>query len=210
MPENSLAAFEAAIAIGAGIECDLRLTSNNQIIVFHDSDASRLCGRALEIRRASLAEVEELRLGDQKIPSLCGLLGQVDGRVPLLLEIKVDRDAHRWAPALATTLAGYRGPLGVMSFDPRIGRLMKSVLPGIPRGLVIRDSLAPLRRCLAMRLAYPHFLAVDEAALGRRWVERARRRMPVYSWTIRTGEQRRQAAVHADALIWEGDGRPRN
>jgi len=50
---------------------------------------------------------------------------------------------------------------------------------------------------------------VDRAALGKRWVERVRRRMPVYSWTIRTSEQREQARVQADALIWEADGRPR-
>jgi hypothetical protein len=60
-----------------------------------------------------------------------------------------------------------------------------------------------------MWLADPQFVAVDRAALGKAWVTRASRRMPVYSWTIRTAEQRAQAKVHADALIWESDGRPR-
>ena len=59
-----------------------------------------------------------------------------------------------------------------------------------------------------MWLSDPQFLAVDGAALGKHWVEQVRRRMPVYSWTIATAEQRAQASVHADALIWEGDGRP--
>ena len=59
-----------------------------------------------------------------------------------------------------------------------------------------------------MRLADPQFLAVETSALGKPWVEKARRRMPVYTWTVRTADQRRQAEVHADAPIWEGDGRP--
>ena len=60
-----------------------------------------------------------------------------------------------------------------------------------------------------MMLADPHFLAVDRAALGQPWVARARRRLPVYSWTIRTAAERVAAAPLADALIWEADGRPR-
>jgi isopenicillin-N epimerase len=54
----------------------------------------------------------------------------------------------------------------------------------------------------------PGMLPVDVAALGKPWVARARRRMPVYSWTVRNSDQRQQAAVHADAAIWEDDGRP--
>jgi hypothetical protein len=61
-----------------------------------------------------------------------------------------------------------------------------------------------------MKLADPDFLAVDRAALGKAWVARARRRLPVYSWTIRTAAERAAAARHADALIWEHDGRPRS
>jgi hypothetical protein len=96
-----------------------------------------------------------------------------------------------------------------MSFDPRISRLMKTNMPDVRRGLVIRDSLPAARRRAALWLADPQFVAVDRGALGKPWVARLRQRMPVYSWTIRTAEQRAQAAVHADALIWEGDGRPR-
>ena len=95
-----------------------------------------------------------------------------------------------------------------MSFDARLPRLLKTNLPDVRRGLVVRDSLRPAKRWLAMRLASPEFLAVDVAALGKPWVERARARMPVYSWTVRTPEQRAQASVHADAPIWEADGRP--
>jgi glycerophosphoryl diester phosphodiesterase len=96
-----------------------------------------------------------------------------------------------------------------MSFDPRIARLMKTNMPEVHRGLIVRANLSPFRRWTAMRLADPDFLAVDFAALGEPWVARARRRLPVYCWTVRTAEDRAQAEVQADALIWESDGRPR-
>jgi glycerophosphoryl diester phosphodiesterase len=207
-PENSLIGFAAALELGAGIECDLRLTADNEVVVFHDADAWRLCASRMRIGESTLAELGRLRLGELPIPTLASLLTMVGGRVPLLLEIKVDGDIWRWAPALRKELAGYQGPVGVMSFDARLPRLLKSNLPKVRRGLVVRDSLRPFKRWLAMKLVSPQFLAVDVAALGKPWVERARERMPVYTWTVRTPEQRRTAAVHADALIWEADGRP--
>jgi glycerophosphoryl diester phosphodiesterase len=208
-PENSLIAFAAALELGAGIECDLRLTRDNRIVVFHDTDAWRMCASRLRIGASTLDELSRLQVGAQPIPTLESLLQIVAGRVPLLLEIKVDNDIWRWVPALRETLQTYAGPFGVMSFDPRISRLVKTSLPGVRRGLVVRASLPPLRRWAAMWLAAPQFLAVDHAALGARWLVRARRHMPVYSWTIRSAVEHAQAVVQADALIWESDGRPR-
>ena len=209
-PENSLIAFAAALELGAGIECDLRLTTDNQILVFHDADAWRLCASPMRIGEATLNELRRLRIGEHPIPTLESLLSMVAGRVPLLLEVKVEKDIWRWAPALREALKSYAGPVGVMSFDPRIPRLMKTNMLDDRRGLVVRADLSPLRRKAAMWLGAPQFLAVDCRALGEPWVARARRRMPVYSWTIRTPAERAQAEVQADALIWEGDGRPRN
>ena len=207
-PENSLIAFSAALEMGAGIECDLRLTVDGQIVVFHDADAWRLCASPMRIGRSTLAELGRLMLGDGPIPTLAGLFAMAGGRVPLLLEVKVDGDIWRWVPALRSALADYRGPLGVMSFDAGLPRLLKTNLPSVRRGLVVRERTSPPQRWLSMQVASPDFLAVERTALGHHWVARARQRMPVYSWTIRTSAEREQARVHADALIWEADGRP--
>jgi glycerophosphoryl diester phosphodiesterase len=208
-PENSLIAFAAALELGAGIECDLRLTADDRIVVFHDADAWRVCASPMRVHDSTLAQLGRLRVGEHPIPTLEGLLQMVAGRVPLLLEIKVESDIWRWTPALRLALEDYAGPFGVMSFDPRIPRLMKTNMPEIRRGLIVRSGLSPFRRWFAMRLGNPHFIAVDRAALGEPWVARARRRLPVYSWTIRSASERAQAEVQADALIWEADGRPR-
>ena len=207
-PENSLIAFAAALEFGAGIECDLRLTADDQVIVFHDHDTWRMCSSHLLVGSSTHAQLSQLRVGDGPIPTLESLLSMVDGRVPLLLEVKVDGDIWRWMPALKQSLREYRGPHGVMSFDPRVSRLLKTNFPRVRRGLVIKDSLSPLKRAMALALADPHFIAVERTALGKSWVARERVRRPVYSWTIRGPQQRAQAQVHADALIWEADGRP--
>jgi glycerophosphoryl diester phosphodiesterase len=183
-PENSLVAFALALEAGAGIECDLRLTADDQVVVFHDADARRICGSQMRIGASRFAELGRLRVGDGPIPTLESLLHLVAGRVPLLLEVKVDGDIWRWAPVLKRVLGEYSGPFGIMSFEARLPRLIKTNLPNVRRGLV------------------------EVTALGKPWVEDARRRMPVYSWTVRSPDQRRQAAVHADAAIWENDGRP--
>lgn len=207
-PENSLIAFAAALEFGAGIECDLRLTADDQILVFHDHDTWRMCSSHLIVGSSTHAELSRLRVGDGPIPTLESLLSMVDGRVPLLLEVKVDGDIWRWTPALKRALREYRGRHGVMSFDPRVARLLKTNAPRVRRGLVIKDSLSPVKRSMALALADPHFIAVERTALGKSWVARERDRRPVYSWTIKGPQQRTQAQVHADALIWEADGRP--
>ena len=209
-PENSLVAFAAALERGAGIECDLRLTADDHILVFHDADAWRMCASPLRIGRSNLADLQRLKLGEHPIPTLESLLHLVGGRVPLLLEVKTGDDLWRWVPALKCALKDYAGLFGIMSFDPRLVRLVKTNLAYVRRGLVIRDSLPPIRRRVALWLADPQFLAIDVAALGKPWVAAWRRRVPVYSWTVRTSDHRRQAEVHADAAIWESDGRPRD
>ena len=207
-PENSLIAVAAALELGAGIECDLRLTADDKILVFHDADATRICGSPLQIGQSRHADLARLRVGDWPIPTLESLLELVDGRVPLLLEVKFGDDVWRWAPALKRALGDYSGPFGIMSFHARIPRIVKTNLPAARRGLVIRDRWSAWRRLWAIWLADPQFLAVEISALGKPWVERARRRLPVYTWTVRTAEQWRQAEVHADAAIWEDHGRP--
>jgi len=208
IPENSLTAFAAALEINAGIECDVRLTADDEVLVFHDRDGRRLCDDPAVIGESSLAQLAHLRLGTAPIPTLGQMLALVGGRVPILIEAKVERDRWRLGPALLKALDGYAGRFGVMSFDPGLMRWLKTNRPAIRRGLVIADRLSPLRRWIALRLADPDFLAVDVAALDKPWVTRLRARIPVYSWTIKTRDQRTLAARFADAAIWEADGRP--
>lgn len=166
--ENGSAAFAAAIEAGWGIECDVQFAAGGVPVVVHDARLERLTGHKAAVVNMRAVELGLLRLADGGLlPSLSDTLEQVGGRVPLLLEIKSPRgvDPALWR-AVADALAGYRGPVGVMSFDPRVGRWFAEHAPGVTRGLVAsnedrRGLHVRLRHLLAIRMARPDFLAWD-------------------------------------------------
>lgn len=199
--------------MGAGIECDVRLSGSQSAVVFHDSSLKRMCGVALEVEQTPAASLTGQRLleSSQYIPALSEVLELVAARAPLLIEMKTrERNVAALCSEVMHDLAPWDvGRVGVMSFDPQVGCWFRQHVPHVRRGLVIGHDLPWLKRRLALFLAAPHFLAVDQRALRNLWVVEARKRMPVYCWTIRTAAERAQATVQADALIWEADGRPR-
>lgn len=213
-----MAAFGAAIDGGFGIECDVRLSRDHVPVVFHDSSLERLCALNVQTESLDAAALMQLPLGKgaERIPWLGDVLALVDGKVPLLIELKKHGGATVAPPidhlcaATLSAIEGYRGPVGVMSFDPRASSWFARHAPAVRRGLVIADSLSRFRRWGAMKVADPQFLAVDRAALGRSWVKRVKPDLPVCSWTIRNATERTEAEPLTDSLIWEADGRPRS
>ena len=205
VPENSRAAFHAAIELGAGIECDVRLSRDDVPMVFHDDDLKRMCGEGGSVETLSAASLAGKRLlgTRETMPRLADLLMIAGGRVPLLIELKTAGNAARLAAAVCRTLGARPGPVGVMSFDPRVAMWLARNRSDVRRGLVIAGDESAIERWGKAMLARPHFLALDQALLGR-----VSTRLPVYSWTIRTPAERASAAPFADALIWEADGRP--
>ncbi|MEO8547675.1 MAG: glycerophosphodiester phosphodiesterase family protein [Sphingomicrobium sp.] len=211
VPENSLAAFQAALDREAGIECDVRLSGDGSAVVFHDGNLKRICDVALDVERTASALLTGQRLGgtNEYLPALWRVLELVDGQVPLLLELKTRKgNAAKLCAEVRADLSPRSGAIGIMSFDPKVLRWFRRNAPHIRRGFVIGEDLSWMKRWLILVITAPQFIAVNRAALGLPWVVRARRRMPIYSWTIRTPTEREQASVHADVLIWEADGRP--
>ena len=213
VPENSMAAFRAAIELGAGIECDVRLSGDGRAMVFHDHDLRRMCASALAVDSTKAHTLRGQKLFDtgEQIPLLGELVDFVAARVPLLIELKCrSGNASRLAEAVAAELADYAGPVGVMSFEPKAIKWFARHRPDRRRGLVISERAGPVDRWSGMLNGSPDFLAVDRGALSRPWVAKQRQKRWIYSWTIRSPADRQTAEIHADALIWEGDGRPRS
>lgn len=216
VPENSPAAFAAAIARGMGIECDIQRSSDGQAMVFHDWELDRLTGESGPLAKHSATELTRIRLsgGEDMIPTLRQLLDLIAGRVPLLIEIKSRRNARIPALCLGVrrVLEGYRGDHAIMSFDPRVVRWFAVHSPLTTRGLVVteeEDKALPgrFRRHLALWHARPEFLAYDVRDLPSRFASAQRRRgLPVLTWTVRSAELRARALAHADAPIAEGEG----
>ncbi len=213
-PENSPSAFAAAMERGLGIECDVRRAGDGQAVVFHDDTLDRLTASTGRLDQRATEALGRITLSgsEDTIPSLRRVLDQVAGRVPLLIEVKSERDARVPALCLAVrrVLEGYRGPHGVMSFDPRVARWFRRHSPRTPRGLVVTeedDKALPgrLRRHFWLWIAQPDFLAYDIRDLPSRFAARQRRRgFPVATWTVRSAEHLERASDYADAPIAEG------
>jgi glycerophosphoryl diester phosphodiesterase len=219
--ENTLAAAEAALRKGFAIECDLQLTADGQVIVFHDGTLDRLTRSTGDIRKRTLAELRTVRFrdGDCMIPSLDDLLDMVDGKVPLVIELKSRFDGDRQLEAaVAPILLGYEGPVAVMSFDPASMIAMKRLAPPIPRGMTA-DRFAAAdwpglptaarfanRWLMAAPAVLPTFVAYDVKALPASPPLALRHffGVPLLAWTVRTGAERAVAREWADQIIFEG------
>lgn len=225
-PENSRAAIQAAIDAGFGIEIDVQLSADGQAMVFHDYDLARLTDETGLIRDKNAAELEKIALknsamGDT-IPRLETVLDQVAGRVPLLVEIKdqdgaLGPDIGQLERATATALAGYRGPVALMSFNPHAVMACASAAPDLARGLVTGaflsenwPNVAPAR--LAELRGIPDYDRAGASFVSHRATDlhsphvaglRAKG-AAILCWTIRSLTADAQARKVADNVTFEG------
>ena len=112
IPENSMAAFARAVEAGYGIELDLHLTRDGKLAVIHDASLKRTCGVNLKIEDLTLAEARDYPLeeSDERIPEFCDFLRLVDGKVPLVVELKAEgRNEKALTDAAMRALADYTG-----------------------------------------------------------------------------------------------------
>jgi len=223
-PENSRVAMEAAIARGYGIELDVQLSADDQAMVFHDYDLKRLTGIQGAIRQRTAHELTQVPLlhGDEGIPTLDDILDLVDGRVPLLIEIK-DQDGAMGPrtgaleAATAQSLASYRGPTAVMSFNPHAVIAFGKHGTGHPLGLTTCAYLQqnwPLLPAATRKYLRPipdfdrvgaAFISHDVNDLNSPHVAALKDRgVPILTWTVRSAEQEAEARKIADNVTFEG------
>ncbi|KWV95559.1 hypothetical protein ASS64_15980 [Erythrobacter sp. AP23] len=217
-PENSLAAFAGAVERGMGVECDIQRSRDHAAMLMHDWELERLTGVTGPTACYSAEELARIAYLDSEhmLARLDDLLALVEGRVPILVEIKSRRryDIEESCVAVRDALAGYEGRHAVMSFDPRVARWFRKHSPRTVHGLVMREdhmgmTQKPWQRHLALWLARPEFIAYHVAALPNPMVASLRTAgMPVLTWTVDTPDLLRHALLHADAPIAEGAGVP--
>jgi glycerophosphoryl diester phosphodiesterase len=217
--ENTASAFQAAIDGNYGIECDLQVSADGEAMVHHDEMLGRLTegdARLDWLPAAALKKVAYKATTDRMLTlgELCDL---VAGRVTLVLELKSRFDGDRRLPQrVGAALAGYRGPVAAMSFDPGMVAALRSPAPRLPRGLVAmkreqpaerREALVtPARFAMQVLAARLHFLAYRVQDLPSTQLSLARNllRMPLLTWTVRTRADRMRAEHYADQMIFEG------
>jgi glycerophosphoryl diester phosphodiesterase len=204
-PENSLAAFERACALGFAAELDVRLTRDREVVVFHDRELRRLTGAAGRVEERRAEDVRALRLlgTNERVPTLREVLELVDGRVPLLVELKSTVLWPALERAALTALDGYAGDVAIQSFKRRTVRAIgRSDAPhavghlrhrhGVPRPGVRAE-----------------FLGCHVDALPSRAVRRRREAgAVVLAWTVRSEAEAARAMRYVDNYIFEGFAPP--
>ena len=213
-PENSLAAFRAAIQHGYAIEIDIHLTADGEVVVFHDDDTVRMCSVDGKPEEMTLAELKRLRLDDtaETIPTLSECLALVDGQVPLLIEFKCGaRTCTALCEKANELLSNYRGAYCIQSFFPLVLRWYRHHRRDICRGQL--SSAFPkeelhkqLLGCLLFNfLGRPDFVSYDH-----RYVSHPCRRLCTWlgaypvGWTFTSQEAVDRCRTAFGTYIFEG------
>lgn len=136
VPENSAAAFEAAAAAGYGIELDVQLSRDGQVVVFHDDTLGRVCSVSARVDSLDYEELKKLRLfgTDESIPLFSEVLGIIGGRTPIIVELKTGPKNKELCEKTLSLLCGYSGDYCIESFDPRIVAWFRKHAPEVLRG----------------------------------------------------------------------------
>ncbi len=223
-PENSLSAVKAAVAAGYGVEIDVQLSADGRPMVIHDPTLDRTTEATGPVRAHTAQELGKIALRNsagETVSTLADALAAIDGQVPLLLEIKdtsgdLGAGVGRLEAAVAREIAGYGGPLAVMSFNPHSVAAMAQLAPHVPRGLITCDFVnvtflqAPPVR-LAELATIPDYGRVGACFVSHHWKDldnpllaglRAKG-ASVLTWTIKSHEQAAKVSGRVDNITFE-------
>lgn len=210
-PENSLAAFARAVQAGYGIELDVQLSKDRQVMVFHDASLKRMCGVNRRVCDLTCAELKTMALKEtgQTIPTLSEVLALVKGRVPLMIEVKGDKVQKALCVRMTRMLDAYQGAFCVISFSPLILNWFKNYRPCYARGQLVTKVTNHQRKgshfanfflthMLLNFLSRPDFISINQKYRKRPSMLLCTRvfHRVGFAWTVRSkqeyGECRRQ------------------
>ena len=216
VPENSLLAFRLAKENGYGIELDVHLSKDGKLVVEHDDTLRRTCGADLKIEETDWNTLSSLRLEgtEEQLPLLEEVFDLIDGKVPLLIELKVvGGNFAKLGQAVSLALKEYHGPYCIESFEPRALRWFRQNDPQVARGQLagtVRKETSALisfilKNLLVNALSRPDFIAYhhrDHKNLSFRLCK-ALYRPPIFLWTVKTEEGEKIAARYNAIPIFE-------
>jgi glycerophosphoryl diester phosphodiesterase len=168
-PENTLAAFQQALADGADIiETDLHLTADDAFVCIHDATVDRTTDGTGEVADMTLAKLKSLSASygraefqSERVPTLAELAALVPGDIALGLELKSDRFLEPEVnEGLVAELdrTGVRERTVVLSFSlPRL-QAAQAVAPDIPIGWITLKRPWPLREAQLQGPLWPLLL----------------------------------------------------
>jgi len=222
--ENTPTAISQAVEHDFAIEVDVQETADGEALVFHDYRLDRLAEGSGPVSGQQSAELLRLHMktGTDRLWLLQDLFDLVDGKVPLIIEIKslMRRDAQGdFVRTVCDQVAAYTGPACIKSFDPDMLSHARAHTPSVLRGIVA-DGAEPgpdyarygrvdrfiLRNILHAPRTRPHFISFGVKDLPKAGPSLLRSvfKTPIMCWTVRTREQRDRARRYADQMVFEG------
>lgn len=220
IPENSLAAFVAAKQAGFGVELDVQITADQQVVVFHDADLIRMCGIDKKLSDLTYDELSQYKLANTEeiIPLLKDVL-QILEQTPIILEIKAytgyqDTEICDHVVQLS---ADYPGHICIESFSPYIVQWFKQNQPEIIRGQLAMNFIKErggldfltafvMTNLLTNFIARPDFIAYhfSHDSFGF-WLCRKVFKPYNVAWTIRKQADYDFAVARYSVLIFENN-----
>ncbi len=213
-PENSLGAFAKAIEKGYAIELDVHLLADDTVVVFHDESLARMTSNDGYLKYLNKEDIKSLRLAGTKetIPTLAEVLALVDGKVPLLIEVKNKYKVGKLEQAVINLLKHYKGEFAIQSFNPYSLAYFKKHAPNFLRGQLSGyfkgEKLAWLKKFMlkSMRLnkkvSEPHFISYEASTLPNRYTKKYKN-LPLLAWAVKSKEEYMNIIKYCDNVIFE-------
>lgn len=216
-PENSLRAFQKAVEAGFGIEMDIQMTKDHVPVVFHDFTLKRICNADGKIADYTFEELQQFHLcdSDQKIPKFEDVLKLVDGKVPLIVELKIEALDTSICPAGDKLLSAYKGMYCIESFNP-LGvfwyrRHRKEIVRGQLSDAFLKDGeYRGVLYFLLQNLVFNFLTKPDFIAYHHKYPEILSRRIcrglyhnTAAAWTIKSQKELDAARKNFDIFIFD-------
>lgn len=218
IPENSLPAFRRAVANGYGIELDVQMTRDHKLVVFHDESLKRMCGVEKLLHQCTYEELMQYELLDsgEKIPLYSEVLKVINGKVPLIMEIKSEGDWRTTTLLTARMMDRYRGLYCMESFHPRSVEWFRRHRPEVIRGQLASDYFRDgtkkntigrfvLTNLMMNCFSRPDFIAYNHKYNNQFSYRLLRKLFPVenVAWTIRSQEEMEKAKKICQVFIFD-------
>lgn len=216
VPENTLLSFQKAIEKGYAIEFDINVMKDGTVVCFHDSDFRRLCNVDKKLSELTYDEISEFRIlnSEEHIPSLKEVLDFVNGRVPLLIELKPYGDKHLLCRQFMEVMKGYSGVWSMQSFHPMIVYWFRKNHPDVIRGQIAeyfkddpkmkKITKYLLKSMLLNFITKPDFINYGLKDMPNKYIDRQMRRgMTVITYASQSQEQFDMVKKHYYNSVFE-------
>lgn len=200
--ENTKESFLAAVNENYAIECDVVLSKDHEVVVFHDENLKRLCNLDKNVSSLTMNELRSLKIyeSNSNIISLDEMLHVVSAHVPIIIEIK-----GKFTPfieeRIQEIIRSYRGPIALKTFNLKSVEWLIKFLPYVYKGLVIDSNTNNFEAILDLNI---DFVSCDIEFIESNLVDRMKKKgLPIITWTVDNEDKKKKANLIADNIIFE-------